>query len=113
TPNKHNRRQPQIQTWCVRHEKGSPCGEGLPETDSDADISEAGRSQDLSSLTRKDHRGLLQEIKDNMAVEFSKHLAPIREGLEDRTKRTLAVEEKMEDLSTTTSTHDRALQELR
>ncbi|CAH2316905.1 Hypothetical predicted protein [Pelobates cultripes] len=94
--------------------RGTRHADEPPESDSDSVTSEAGRSsQDKAPVNRGDLKELLHNIKRNMAAELTKHLAPIREGLEDLTSRTLAVEDKMEEISTTTSNHDRALQELR
>ncbi|CAH2292283.1 Hypothetical predicted protein [Pelobates cultripes] len=47
-----------------------------------------------------------------MAAELAKHLNPIKEGLKDLTRCTPAMQDKMEDIPATTSSHDKAIQDL-
>ncbi|CAH2276740.1 Hypothetical predicted protein, partial [Pelobates cultripes] len=74
-----------------RSDKGLTRAEDQRETDSDSDASDMEKNApDLNPITRGDLKELLRDIKANMVTELAKHMALIREGLEDRTRSTLA-----------------------
>ncbi|CAH2308292.1 Hypothetical predicted protein [Pelobates cultripes] len=60
-------------------------------------------------LTKADLRHLLQEIKMNMATEFSRHLAPITDSLNDLTRRTTAIEDQLDRTSMRSQTNETAI----
>ncbi|CAH2312206.1 Hypothetical predicted protein [Pelobates cultripes] len=81
------------------------------ESDSDSTASDMSH-RNTTPITREDLRGLLQDIKENMAAEFAKHLAPLRAGLTDLVQRTSSLEDKMAATSSRANTHEQALQNL-
>ncbi|CAH2322577.1 Hypothetical predicted protein [Pelobates cultripes] len=81
------------------------------ESDSDSTASDVSH-RNTTPITREDLRGLLQDLKENMAAEFAKHLAPLRAGLTDLVQRTSSLEDKMAATSSRANTHEQALQNL-
>ncbi|CAH2275074.1 Hypothetical predicted protein [Pelobates cultripes] len=69
------------------------------EYDSDSTASDISH-QNANPIMRDDLRGLLHDIKANMAAEFTKHLAPLRAGLTDLVQRTSSLEDKMDTPTT-------------
>ncbi|CAH2296397.1 Hypothetical predicted protein [Pelobates cultripes] len=91
-----------------RADKGLTRAADQHESETDSEASDTDKNPyNLNPVARGHLKGLLHDIKSNMAAELAKHMARIRESLEDLTRRTLAVEYKMDDISTTT-----AIQEL-
>ncbi|CAH2319207.1 Hypothetical predicted protein [Pelobates cultripes] len=83
-------------------------------SDSDSETSTTSHKVDAPSapLTKRDLKDMLTEMKSLVAEELTKHLAPLKEGLTDLTKRTQALENKMEEVTATTSTHEASIKEL-
>ncbi|CAH2250665.1 Hypothetical predicted protein [Pelobates cultripes] len=82
-----------------RTERGPPRADDPPESDYDSEISDLSNGRDTAPVTKKDLKGFIRDINANMATELAKH---IKAGLD-------AIEDKMEDLTTTTSNHDSAI----
>ncbi|CAH2277162.1 Hypothetical predicted protein, partial [Pelobates cultripes] len=81
-------------------------------TDYDSTASDISH-QNTNPITKDDLRGLLHEIKANMAAEFTKHLAPLRAGLTDLVQRTSTLEDKMDVATSRENTHEQAILDLR
>ncbi|CAH2226072.1 Hypothetical predicted protein [Pelobates cultripes] len=72
-------------------------------------MSDLSYSRDEAPVTKKDFKELLKERNANMASELAKDLDPIKTGLGDLDRHTGALEDKMEELTSTTSNHDTAI----
>ncbi|CAH2308182.1 Hypothetical predicted protein [Pelobates cultripes] len=95
----------------ARREESSR-GEDGREEDSDSAASDTSRTAAAAPLTKADLRHLLQEIKTNMAAEFSRHLTPITESLNDLTRRTTAIEDQLDRTSMQAQTNKTAISAL-
>ncbi|XP_063297700.1 adhesion G protein-coupled receptor F5-like [Pelobates fuscus] len=96
----------------VRSDKEMPGTHSLQASDSDSDTSVTSRKREPSPLTKKDLKDLLSDMKSLVADELTKHLAPLKEGLTDLTKRTHTLENKMADVTAITSSHEATLKEV-
>ncbi|CAH2314711.1 Hypothetical predicted protein [Pelobates cultripes] len=96
----------------ARREESSSRGEDGRDEDSDSAASDTSRKAATTPLTKEDLRHLLQEIKMNMAAEFSRHLAPITDSLNDLTRRTTAIEDQLDRTSTRSQTNETAISAL-
>ncbi|CAH2247658.1 Hypothetical predicted protein [Pelobates cultripes] len=97
-----------------RPDKEAPGMLSQQASDSDSETSTTSHKVDAPSapLTKRDLKDMLTEMKSLVAEELTKHLAPLKEGLTDLTKRTQALENKMEEVTATTSTHEASIKEL-
>ncbi|CAH2321172.1 Hypothetical predicted protein [Pelobates cultripes] len=82
-----------------RPDKEAPGMLSQQASDSDSETSTTSHKVDAPSapLTKRDLKDMLTEMKSLVAEELTKHLAPLKEGLTDLTKRTQALENKMEE----------------
>ncbi|CAH2277592.1 Hypothetical predicted protein [Pelobates cultripes] len=81
----------------TRPDKEQPHAEDQQAPDSESEDSTRSHKAESSPLTKQDLRTLLHDMKSLVAAELTKHLAPIKEGLADLTRRTHEVEDRLEE----------------